>query len=226
MFKKLIIVSALLLSMSNVAQAEVITFGDLSTDAQYNVIADTVKGREYLRFDAFDMTYAQTVVATSAGGIYEDWSIADSYISDDFVNALFSQNTGNPCIVNVESSAIYCGALSNWSDGLLGNSYTNSTDYFYYINSYSPTNAGYVEIRSDGSVTQTDIWSSASSGDQYNINFLLYRENSAHLGAYNINAAANNIVGNGNSASVPLPASGGLLAMAMGLFGFMRKYKK
>lgn len=85
---KIVLTSVLTLS-SAFANASIITFGDLSTDVAYDIIADTERGREYLRFDKLSTTYAETITSISSGGIYEGWSVANSDISDDFINALF-----------------------------------------------------------------------------------------------------------------------------------------
>lgn len=92
MFKKPIIAMLLSMGLAGAAQASVVTFSYLSTNANYDVIADMERGREYLRFNTFDLTYAQAVAATQVGGQYEGWSIASSDISDDFINALFSRS--------------------------------------------------------------------------------------------------------------------------------------
>ena len=81
---------AALLSLSGAAQGAIFTYGNLTTDDATDIIADTVTGRQYLRFDTFNLTYADTV---AAGGTYEGWSIADSTISDDFIEGLFGSAT-------------------------------------------------------------------------------------------------------------------------------------
>ncbi len=86
----------LLLVLAGAAQAEIVTFGDLSTDQNYHIIADTEMGREYLRLDTFSLTYEQTVASTQVGGSYEGWSIADSSIAADFVSAAFAPS-GTAC---------------------------------------------------------------------------------------------------------------------------------
>ena len=211
LLKKILLAATVALS-SAAANAEIITFGDLSTDAAYDVIADTAIGREYLRFDTFDLTYAQTVAATNVGGIYEGWKIADLNIANQFVSGITSGT----------------GQLSGWNDGVFGASYDDvAYDMFTFIPTYGPSWGGRVTIDANG-ISLADNYTFMGNWDAYNIpqgtpvNLLVYRENEAHLGGFNEYAAANNIVG---GASVPIPASVGLLAMAMFGFSVRRKSK-
>jgi len=59
-------------------------------------ITDTSTGRQYLRFDTFIMTYAETLNAISEGEIYDGWSIATSEIADDFYSAILGVDS-TPC---------------------------------------------------------------------------------------------------------------------------------
>jgi hypothetical protein len=183
------------------ANAEIITHGNLSTDAAYNVIADTEIGREYLRFDTFDLSYAQTIAATNTGGIYEGWAIAYLNIANEFISGITSGT----------------GQLSGWNDGDFGASYDSVVyDMFTFIPTYGATWAGRVTLEANG-ISSADNWTFMGNADSYNIsqgtpvNLLMYRENEAHLGGFNEYAAANNIVG----ASVPLPATLGFFGMAL-----------
>ncbi|NOX08507.1 MAG: hypothetical protein GXP22_03290 [Gammaproteobacteria bacterium] len=83
------------------------------TDDITNFITDTATGREYLRFDAFDLSYADTVIATSAGGVYENWSIATSKISDDFIDAALGVAT-SPCTGAVAYNTT-CGTVAGYN---------------------------------------------------------------------------------------------------------------
>lgn len=172
------------------------------------------------------MTYAETVAATSEGGIYEGWSMADSVISGDFVNGLFGQHGDNVCSVGLTTYGEKCGTLVGWQDNDFGVSYLDYYDHYAYL--VTDSAAGLVGIDGrNGNVLEYENWSYPASVDGYSstrsINFLLYRENSAHLGGFNAHAAEHGIVG---SSSVPLPASGGLLALVLAGFAFGRKSKK
>lgn len=230
--KKVFVAGTLVLA-SLAAQAEIVTFGNLTSDSDYDIIADTVMGREYLRFDTFDFTYAQTVAAIQIGGQYEGWSIADSDISDNFINALFSQNGENSCSTGLmESYGELCGSLSGWVKGNLGESYlTHEGDHYAYLSTHESEGRvsqeiGLGYITKNGEVRDYDDWLSIDYLDTFNsasgqpINLLLYRDNSSHIGGFDMDAVINNIVA---SASVPLPASLGLLGLSMVGFGFRRK---
>jgi hypothetical protein len=54
--------SALMISSLSVS-AEILTYGNLQTDTEGSIIADIVEGREYMRFDEFDLIYQQTLGA-------------------------------------------------------------------------------------------------------------------------------------------------------------------
>ncbi len=223
MLKKTMLACALAITTLG-ANAEIVSFGDLATDANYHIVADTKKGREYLRLDAFDLTYAQTVSATQVGGIYEGWSIAGTSESDDFINALFSQDGENPCSTGVESHGETCGGLSGWYDGAFGASYLSSGDHWAFLSS-GPQVVGLGYINSTGAVTDYNSWAGEVSLDSFSgenpINLLLYRENAAHLGGFNAYAVENNLVTSASDVTSPFAA--GALLLSLAGMGFRRK---
>ncbi len=180
------VTTALVLSTS--VNSAVITYGDLSTDNTTDYITDTTTGREYKRFDTFDLSYAATLAAVQPGGIYDGWNIATSVVSDDFINAAFGV-AASPC----DGAAPYdtqCGTLPGWFDGSFGHSFTTNVDNFWYLSTLDTPNRqekqlGTVEFSSNGQVSDADDWSSAFYADQFNIqsgapiNALLYRDASA-----------------------------------------------
>lgn len=227
-FKKMVLVSVLALS-SVAVNAQVITYGNLSTDAAYNIIADTDMGREYMRFDEFDMTYDETVTATSVGGIYEDWSIANSSISDDFINAMFSQHGENACSTGNEVSGELCGYLAGWTSSDFGFSFAPTLDYYAYLSGnedpiglLSISSLGKVNDYEGSAVTIAVMDSYSYAGNGSPLNLLIYRENTLHIGGFNINAAENNITNLNEASSVPAPATLGLLGLVMAGLSFRR----
>jgi hypothetical protein len=223
---KIFAVSAIALASMS-ANAELVTHGYLTSDSQYDVIADTNRGREYLRFDTFDMTYADTLASVQAGGIYEGWSVADSIISDDFINAMFAQSGENACSTAVDTGYEECGTLTGWVDGDFGESYSQQGEHYAYLNIETNT-LGLFHTSMSGVVSDYYSWSTPGHLDKfslanngYPINLLMYRENNLHIGGFNEEAAASNTVG---SASVPLPATAALLGL--GLLGFGARRNK
>jgi len=167
----------------NSANASIITHGNLTTDTDSNVIIDTQTGRQYLRFDEFDLTYAETLGATSTGGIYEEWNIATVSISDDFIQALFPTNLNNPCITDdVTPIGTECGIISNWVDDSLGFSFNENWDYFAYLNnSLGLNNIGLVQLVDNGVVRDHEQWGSSTTLDEVNslgdpVHLLLYKD--------------------------------------------------
>ncbi len=215
-FNRFILISLALLSLSGAAQGAIFTYGNLATDDATDIIEDTVTGRQYLRFDTFNLTYADTVAAVATGGIYESWSIANSTISDEFIEGLFGGAT--PCS-GAASYGADCGLLSGWADGVFGDSYTDNTDFYAFESTLkTPVHRGQeigVVRLEFGSVTDYDDWSSVASLDNhggvdiYPINLLLYKE---------VNPSA--------PSPVPVPAAIWLFGTALiGLVRFNRRRK-
>lgn len=182
------------------AQAGIITHGNLQTDTNGSVITDLLTGREYLRFDEFDLSYAEIVTATSAGGIYEDWDIATSEVADDFIEAALGNPVGGVPTTHLGDALdpnIYgqiAGTISSWSDGDFGASYSNFDDYFSFLSTQetrltngSPiVNAiGLARIAGNRSIVEFDDWTSvinldafSNGGNGFPINLLLYKNSS------------------------------------------------
>lgn len=219
------ITSSLIAINSFGANAGVLTFGELSTDSNHNIIADTVIGREYLRFDSYSLTYAQIIEETRSGGLYEGWSIADASISDAFINAAIFPDELGRCSVGEEVYGEYCGKILGWVDGSFGSNWNQYKDHYVYLSDFEHE-VGQTVISSNGQVVDYDSWSSISAVDSNPaLNFLMYRENTLHVGGFNLNAVINNTVEAGVVA-VPEPASIAIFGLSiLGMAG-IRKRKK
>ncbi len=176
-------VTTLILSIS--ANAAIITHGNLITDNTTDFITDISTDRQYLRFDTFDLSYADTLAAVDVGGIYEGWSIADSTIADDFFRAALTP-TANACDGAV-AFGTSCGFMSSWNNGDFGDSFDAIEDYFWYISTYETPyrnafDLGIAHIDLDGRIREKDDWRSFTSADSFNvangnsINALLFRD--------------------------------------------------
>ena len=207
----------MLLAISSSASAVTVSFGNLTSNDSTNFITDTVTGREYLRFDAFNLSYADTVAAVGAGGIYEGYSIATSGIADDFYAAILGVDT-TACTGATNYNTV-CGGITGWSDGNLGSSYASSVDYFWYLSTYDTPGrleeyalgAGAIH---NGFISDLDDWGDEAFADsygitgytQYPINALLYKDDVTV------------------PSTVPVPAAAWLFGSALlGFFGFSRR---
>jgi hypothetical protein len=159
------------------SNATVITHGTLETDNTTTYITDTVTGRQYTRFDAFDWTVAQTEAAI-AGGAYEGWSIATWDVADDFISSALGV-ASTPCTGNVASGTT-CGDIFGWKDEDLGASHTNTQDYFAYMSAEVTAPISLVRFTADGVVRDYEPWINGHTLDDYTgssaINLLLYKD--------------------------------------------------
>ncbi len=131
--KKTIVLSSVFLAVYSLnASATVFTFGNLSSDDTTNFIVDTVTGRKYTRFDAVQLSYADTLTAISPGGLWDGWQMASSAENSDFINAMFS-TSNNPCTDQPNTYAEPCGSLTGWTEGAFGETGTQTGDYYFYL---------------------------------------------------------------------------------------------
>jgi hypothetical protein len=217
---RFILISLALLGLTvSTANAAIVTYGNLTSDDATDFITDTMTGRQYKRFDTINLTYADTLVEVASGGDYEGWSIADSGISDDFIEGLFA---GATACSGAVSLGTVCGILSGWSDGDLGQNYDPDFDFYAYISSFdTPGQAelaiGLTEFRGPSvsllpAVRDFDDWGTISDYDNFYsegfsatpVGLLLYKDVSA----------------------VPVPAAVWLFGTALiGLVGFSKRRK-
>ena len=165
--------------------ATIITHGNLETDDTTNYITDTVTGRQYTRFDAFDLTVADTLAAIGAGGDYEGWSIATWDVADDFISSALGV-ASTPCSGNVAAGTV-CGDISGWNDADFGASHTTTQDYFAYVSAEVSAPISLVRLTADGIVWDYEPWTSTANLDDYTgsfaINLLLYKDAIAAVSA-------------------------------------------
>lgn len=214
---KSIIGAAMLLTLSAPLYAVPVVHGNLSSEPTTNTIAEInpVTGRMYSRFDAFDLSYADTVAATS-GGAFTGWSIASAAIADDFINSVLGLTTPSLCTgATVET---VCGSISGWLDGDFGESFDTSLDYFAYQTGDALDPIGLVEFATSGGVTDITMWAPGVAG----LDSLVLGSNPVNLLLYTDDPNPSPL-----SQPIAAPEPGILALLSLGLVGMVgaRRFK-
>ncbi len=156
-FKVILVLFGISIFFSTSSSALVIN--NLSYDGS-KIVTDTVTGRQYLGLDVLvGLSYQQTVGVISSGGAWEGWSIANTKVADEFIDALLGGS--NACSYNgTFDSRTLCGASAQWTDGLLGDNFIGSQDLFTFLaDEYSlPGYAGLGQLYESYGVFQQEAW--------------------------------------------------------------------
>ncbi|SEK71508.1 PEP-CTERM protein-sorting domain-containing protein [Colwellia chukchiensis] len=195
---KFVISTVLLVSGGvNIAHAGLISIGALTSndDGSTSVISDSLNDREWLRWDQLaDLTYTETLLATSAAGSHRGWTIAGVLDANLFLDALYGganhgcadNNTSNTfCADNgVFTSAQYTALLGDSFE--LGLSSVDAA--WFYDDQAIDGKAGYLRLQqgsvnekynSFGTIAETDFYANTpanTSGET--IGWLMYRSKS------------------------------------------------
>ncbi len=129
--------------------------GHLSYDAGDGPnIINTSTGVEYLNLsDAKNLNYAQTVAATSSGGIFEEYHIAEQVEAFEFFNAMIPSLF--PAVDVTGSPDNIFRSIAPFADGVFGENSTNTEDRMFFHNEFgmagqlrlSTHTNPYIEIR-------------------------------------------------------------------------------
>jgi hypothetical protein len=197
-------VSAALMSATAANAAIVpVTVGNLSSDSSTKITTDTKTGRQYTRFDAFNLTYADTLKAIASGGTWAGWSIVTADVSRSFIASVLA-----PASSNCNLYGQTCGYAANWTDGKLGNAYDSDRDYYAYIDKNGL--AGIVDLYKNGAVSDYDYGDPLARFDNFKdpsfrINYMLYRD--------------------APTSAIPEPASLALVGLGLASFAAARRRK-
>jgi hypothetical protein len=148
--KKLFALAAIGLALPLAAGAVPVSFGALSSDdsGSTNIITDSLNNYEWMRWDVFaNLSYAQTVAATSAGGALEGWQIAHNAEAQLFTNALLFGRDNSCTLVDFD---VCNSTLPNNLTGLLGDSSFGLFDEVAFLSDAGSDAAGYIQYVSEG----------------------------------------------------------------------------
>ena len=216
---KSILLATTALVLSTSANSATVTYGFLTTDDTTDYITDTNTLRIYKRFDTFNLSYADTIAAVSAGGIYEGWSIATSDVADDFYSAALGL-ASNPC-TGATANGTICGVIAGWVPDDFGDSgqiasYSSDENFWYLSTNDTPgqsqveTGLGY--ISRNGYIVDYGDYGTPDSVDYNGIT----RPDIAHVNALLYKGGA----------VVPVPAAVWLFGSGLiGLIGIARRKK-
>lgn len=209
-----LVLPTIFLALSTNVNATTYTYGNLTSDDTTDFITNTVTSREYLRFDTFNLSYADTLAAVGTGGLYDGWSVATSDVADDFYSAILGVGSTSCSGPNLSGTLQPCGFVSGWVEGAFGDSFNSVEDYFWYLSTNDTPNrneyeVGFGYIDDFGLVGDYDDWTSGIDTDIFNGHDI-----------YRMNAMVYRDV----PSPVPAPAAAWLFGSALfGFFGFSRR---
>lgn len=206
-FIKSTILSVVLAGATSLASAA--SVGTLSYDG--SIITDSATGTYYLGWDqAAHMTYAETLAATQAGGIYEDYHIASQTEAYAFYHAGGGGYFDTPGAQSIKTVGAY-------SPGLFGENHLINSDSFAWFLSDEGFDAGLLIVNEtsffifDGfqSFSYTDKYSNSPTGfgDGTHMTWLLVSDTQ-------------------NLSPVPVPAAAWLFGSALLGFAGWSRHKK
>lgn len=168
------LVTTALLAAPFVGHAAPISFGALSSedDGSTQIIADSLNGYEWLRWDVLEgLDYAGTVAATGSGGAFEGWQFAGSTEAQMFSNALL-QGSSNACSVIGAETCNF--TLPNNLTGLLGDSGGGLFEHVnFLVDAGGDNSAGYMQYVHEGDFGS--LFKTTIAGDLSMPGWLLYR---------------------------------------------------
>ena len=195
---KLILPAVVAVFLGSTANAQVVTFGSLSSidDGVNEIITDSLNDYEWLRWDELaHLNYEETRLAIGSGGAYEGWSIATHVEAQLFTDALLSGLT-NDCTATGYDICNNSAAVDSDLETLTGENYAvvDGLSYAWFLNdAQNGTNdAGLIRLFQQPQTTpriekDSDIWNfdftdrHSVTGNliDHDVTWLLYRDVSA-----------------------------------------------
>jgi hypothetical protein len=209
MFKKLLPILFLFTGF----QANAVLIGNLTYHGTY-ISGD---GRTYVGLDTIaSWDYATTLAATQVSGQYEGFRIANTADADFFIGSLFGANADNCSTVDgIATDVNYCGKVTGWADGSLGDNFTPYGDIFwFYASEAVATGVGYTHIAYGGEVSQYEI-----------VGTILFSDDWANNGLYS-NLPIGWLLVKDTVASVPEPSIIALMGLGIFGIGFARRRRQ
>jgi hypothetical protein len=151
-------------------QASAVLIGNLTYDGTYI----TGDGRTYVGLDTIaSWDYRTTFDATQAGGVYEDFRIANTADADYFIGSLFGASADNCSTVDgIITYQAFCGSIPDWVGGFPGDNSPDRHDelWVWFIADEavdSRRQAGSIAHDGTGEVRQNEGWAAFSFTDNY-----------------------------------------------------------
>lgn len=203
------------MGLSSIASATIVTTGNLSYDNATGIITDTASGASYLGWNnGAGLTYAETLSATLAGEIFEDYHIANQDEAYAFLNAAIFPVAPAVDLVGDDQADSYL-ELSTTENGLrFGENAGAYTDEVWFLSNEVGSEAGSIIVYDDfANVLFRDYGYSIADTDEY-----------ATGGLYETSPVSWLLVSNVASTSVAEPSV--LAVLSLGLLGLLRMKRR
>jgi hypothetical protein len=153
-------------------QASAVLIGNLTYDGTYI----TGDGRTYVGLDTIaSWDYRTTFDATQAGGVYEDFRIANNADADYFIGSLFGAQADTCSTVDgIITYQAFCGSIPDWVGGFPGDNSPDRDDddtiWVWFLADEAVDirrQAGSIAVDGTGEVSQNEGWAAIWFTDNF-----------------------------------------------------------